>query len=91
MKWTPTENTALVKVVTTDRAITWQGTYCYGITGGIIYRQPDTMETYTATLEKWEREVIENVEILPPLDKLIEFMKQRKYLIATDGSADDDI
>eukprot|EP00957_Ditylum_brightwellii_P173891 13238383-Ditylum_brightwellii.AAC.1 len=81
------DKTALVKVVTTDGAITWQGTYCYGITGNIIYRQPDTMEAYTAMLKKWEQEIIENVELLVLLDKLSEFMKQGKCLTATYGSA----
>eukprot|EP00957_Ditylum_brightwellii_P126440 9638187-Ditylum_brightwellii.AAC.1 len=91
MQWTPTEKTALVKVSTTDGAITWQGTYCCGITGDIIYRQPGTMKAYTAALEKWDQKIIENVEVLVPLDKLIEFMNQGKCIITTDGSADDDM
>eukprot|EP00957_Ditylum_brightwellii_P212184 15367049-Ditylum_brightwellii.AAC.1 len=70
MQWTPRGENTFVKVVTTDGAITWQGTYCYGITGDIIYRQPDTMEAYTATLYKWDQEIIGNVEIFVPLDKL---------------------
>eukprot|EP00957_Ditylum_brightwellii_P156370 11901672-Ditylum_brightwellii.AAC.1 len=74
MQWTPTDKTAPVKVISTDGAITWQGTCCYGITGDLIYRQPDTMEAYTATLEKWKQEVIENVEIRIPLDKLSAFI-----------------
>eukprot|EP00957_Ditylum_brightwellii_P099321 7565484-Ditylum_brightwellii.AAC.1 len=49
------------------------------------------MEAYMATLEKWEQDFIQNVEILVPLDELIEFMKQGTCLIATDGSAGDDI
>eukprot|EP00957_Ditylum_brightwellii_P151437 11532774-Ditylum_brightwellii.AAC.1 len=90
MQWTPTEKTAPVKVVTKDGMIAWQGTYCYGIAGDIIYRQPYTMEAYTEMLEKWKQEIIENVKILVPLDILSTFMKQGKYLIATDGSAGDD-
>eukprot|EP00957_Ditylum_brightwellii_P126847 9669264-Ditylum_brightwellii.AAC.1 len=91
MQWTPTEKIAPVKVVTTDGAITWQVTYWYGITGDIIHRPSDEMEAYTAILEKWEQEIIENVEILVPLDKLSASTKQGKCLIATDGSAGDDM
>eukprot|EP00957_Ditylum_brightwellii_P210782 15365390-Ditylum_brightwellii.AAC.1 len=64
VQWTPSDKTPSVKVITTDGTITWQGTYCYGITGNIIHRQPDTMEVYIATLEKWEHKIIDNVEIL---------------------------
>eukprot|EP00957_Ditylum_brightwellii_P067490 5123247-Ditylum_brightwellii.AAC.1 len=49
------------------------------------------MEAYMIMLGKWEQEIIENSEILVPLDELIEFMKQGKCIIATDSSADDDI
>eukprot|EP00957_Ditylum_brightwellii_P040699 3080788-Ditylum_brightwellii.AAC.1 len=42
------------KVKTTDRSVTWQGTYCYGFTGDIIHRQPAIMDKYTSTLAKWE-------------------------------------
>eukprot|EP00957_Ditylum_brightwellii_P106037 8088276-Ditylum_brightwellii.AAC.1 len=86
MQWTLAEKTAPVKVVTTDGAITWHGTYCYGIADDIIYRQLNIMEAYTATLEKWEQDIIDNVEILVPLDKLIEFVNQGKCINATDGS-----
>eukprot|EP00957_Ditylum_brightwellii_P024942 1885858-Ditylum_brightwellii.AAC.1 len=44
VQWTPTEKTAPVKIKTTDGSVTWQGTYCYGITGDIIHRQPATMD-----------------------------------------------
>eukprot|EP00957_Ditylum_brightwellii_P105265 8024167-Ditylum_brightwellii.AAC.1 len=70
VQWTPTEKTAPVKVKTTDESVKWQGTYCYGITGDIIHRQPATMGEYTATLEKWEQEIINNVKTLASLDKL---------------------
>eukprot|EP00957_Ditylum_brightwellii_P022233 1678247-Ditylum_brightwellii.AAC.1 len=64
VQWTPTDKIAPVKVMTTDETLTWQGTYCYGITGDIIHRQPATVEELTAKLEKWEQEIIDNVEIL---------------------------
>eukprot|EP00957_Ditylum_brightwellii_P204902 15341305-Ditylum_brightwellii.AAC.1 len=38
-------------------------------------------------LEKWEQEIIDNVEPLVSLDKLIAFMQQGQCLIAADGSA----
>eukprot|EP00957_Ditylum_brightwellii_P115125 8779960-Ditylum_brightwellii.AAC.1 len=66
----------------TARTFTWQGTYCYGIIGDIIHRQPATMDKDTATLEKWEQEIIDNVEILVSLDKLIASMQQGKCSIA---------
>eukprot|EP00957_Ditylum_brightwellii_P051798 3928196-Ditylum_brightwellii.AAC.1 len=91
MQWTLTQKTAPVKVITTDEAVIWQGTYCYGITGDIIYQQPATIEIYTVMLEKWEQEIIENVEVLVTLDNLSAFMQQGKCLIAADGSAGDDM
>eukprot|EP00957_Ditylum_brightwellii_P118784 9059348-Ditylum_brightwellii.AAC.1 len=49
------------------------------------------MDKYTARLEKWEQEIIDNVDTLSSLDKLIEFMQQGQCLIAFDGSASDDM
>eukprot|EP00957_Ditylum_brightwellii_P173548 13213476-Ditylum_brightwellii.AAC.1 len=91
IQWTLTDKTAPVKGSTTDGTITWQGTYYYGITGDIIHRQPDTMEAYTVMLEKWEQEIIDNVEILVPLDKFSLFVQQGKSLIATNDSTIDDM
>eukprot|EP00957_Ditylum_brightwellii_P000872 69073-Ditylum_brightwellii.AAC.1 len=91
MQQIPTEKTAPVKVKTTDGSVTWNGTYCYGITGDIIHRQPVTMDEYTATLEKLEQEIINNVKTLASLDKLAESIQRGQCLIATDGSAIDDI
>eukprot|EP00957_Ditylum_brightwellii_P041284 3125588-Ditylum_brightwellii.AAC.1 len=48
VQWTPTVKISQVKVKTTDRSVTWQGTYCYGITGNIIHRQPATMDEYNS-------------------------------------------
>eukprot|EP00957_Ditylum_brightwellii_P040639 3075891-Ditylum_brightwellii.AAC.1 len=91
VQWTPTEKNTPVKVKTTDESVTLQGTYCYGITGDIIHRQLTTMDEYTAMLEKWEQDIINNVETLASLDKLIEFVQQGQCLIATDSSASDDM
>eukprot|EP00957_Ditylum_brightwellii_P156985 11947542-Ditylum_brightwellii.AAC.1 len=49
------------------------------------------MEEFTATLEKWEQGIIDNVETLVSLDRLMVFMQQGKCLIATDGSASDNM
>ena len=49
------------------------------------------MDEYTAMLEKWKQDIIDNVKTLASLDKLIEFMQQGQCLIATDGSASDDM
>eukprot|EP00957_Ditylum_brightwellii_P043719 3315342-Ditylum_brightwellii.AAC.1 len=49
------------------------------------------MDKYTATLEKWEQDIINNVETLVSLDKLIIFMQQGQCHDATDGSASDDM
>eukprot|EP00957_Ditylum_brightwellii_P103289 7872224-Ditylum_brightwellii.AAC.1 len=73
VQWTPIEKTTPVNVKTADGSVSWQGTYCYGITGD---RKPATMGKYTATLEKWEQEIIDNVKTLVSLDKLIAFVQQ---------------
>eukprot|EP00957_Ditylum_brightwellii_P067955 5159106-Ditylum_brightwellii.AAC.1 len=89
--WTHTDKIASVKVVTKDGTLTWQDTYCYEITGEIIHRQPATMEEYTAMLEKWEQEIINNVETLVSLNKLIVFMQQGQCYISNDGSANNNM
>eukprot|EP00957_Ditylum_brightwellii_P055725 4222612-Ditylum_brightwellii.AAC.1 len=89
VQWTPAEGKKTVKVKTTVMSVTWQGTYCYGITGDIIHRTYVTMDKYKATFEKWEQEIINNVETLVSLDKLIALMQQGQCLIATDSSASD--
>eukprot|EP00957_Ditylum_brightwellii_P088293 6725961-Ditylum_brightwellii.AAC.1 len=76
VQWIPTEKTAPVKVKTADGSVTWQGTYCYGVTGDIIHKKLATMDKYAAMLEKWEQDIIDNVEPLVFLDKLIAFMQQ---------------
>eukprot|EP00957_Ditylum_brightwellii_P127382 9713481-Ditylum_brightwellii.AAC.1 len=49
------------------------------------------MDEFTATLDKWEQEIINNVETLISLNKLMAFMQKGQCLIATDGSASDDM
>eukprot|EP00957_Ditylum_brightwellii_P211335 15366059-Ditylum_brightwellii.AAC.1 len=88
---TCSNKTAPVRVVTTDGTLTWQGAYCYGITGDIIHRQPATIKEFTVALEKWEQDIIDNVEILASLNKLMVFVQQGKCLIATDASDIDDM
>eukprot|EP00957_Ditylum_brightwellii_P190419 14494855-Ditylum_brightwellii.AAC.1 len=77
--------------MTTDGTLTWQGTYCYGITGKNFYRKSAIMDKYKVMLEKWEQEIINNVKTLVSLDKLIAFMQQGQCLIVTAGSASDDM
>eukprot|EP00957_Ditylum_brightwellii_P093987 7156568-Ditylum_brightwellii.AAC.1 len=77
--------------MTTDGTLTWQGTYCYGITGKIIHRRPATMDEFTATSDKWEQDIIDNVETFVSFNKLMAFMQQGQCFIATYGSAGDDM
>eukprot|EP00957_Ditylum_brightwellii_P109229 8332023-Ditylum_brightwellii.AAC.1 len=56
--WTSSEKVSPVSVLTQDRAVTWKGTYCSGITGDIIHRQPGTFTEYIARLGEWEGELI---------------------------------
>eukprot|EP00957_Ditylum_brightwellii_P109431 8347026-Ditylum_brightwellii.AAC.1 len=59
--------------------------------GDIIHRQPAIMDKYTAMLEKWKQDIIDSVKTLASLDKLIEFVQLGQCLIATDGSASDNM
>eukprot|EP00957_Ditylum_brightwellii_P109665 8364874-Ditylum_brightwellii.AAC.1 len=49
------------------------------------------MDEFTAFLDKWEQEIIDNLETVVSLDKLMAFMQQGQCLIATDGSASDNM
>eukprot|EP00957_Ditylum_brightwellii_P003742 284347-Ditylum_brightwellii.AAC.1 len=61
--------------------MTWKGTYCSGITGNIVHRQPGTFTDHSTGLDEWEQELINKVEILvwplgesrPSVQKRMEF------------------
>eukprot|EP00957_Ditylum_brightwellii_P161109 12266644-Ditylum_brightwellii.AAC.1 len=61
---TPSEKVSPVSVSTQGGAMTWKGTYCSGITGDIVHRQPGTFTEYITGLGEWEQELINEMEIL---------------------------
>eukprot|EP00957_Ditylum_brightwellii_P161596 12303386-Ditylum_brightwellii.AAC.1 len=90
VSWQLTESSAPFYVETTDVSELWYGPYCHGMVGELHKPRISMFDSYIDSLERWEREILSDVDMVYSCHELRDMLDDGHMLIATDGSAGDD-